>query len=300
MPSSRLWRAARAYAERNIYVFPLAPGTKLPLIKGGSGHLDATTDASAIDGWWRKTPMANVGIACAASGFVVVDVDTYKGGDDALGEFERVNGGRPRTWECLARGIHIYFVAGSGSSFRAHLTTPSCGVEVKHHGYVVAPPSIHPTGIVYTWDVGGHPTEIPVADLPPAWARALAARGPGIARAATGPARRSLLGAAFAAAEWLGADLVSGAACARCPWVGAHTDGRGDGADSSTVILPPTTDLRLGRYHCSHAHCRGRDLSEVMAALPRKAIAVAGHEYPREMGVAIRWIARAAAGARKQ
>ncbi len=39
------------------------------------GFKDATRDPEQINKWWDKWPMANIGIACGASGIVVIDID---------------------------------------------------------------------------------------------------------------------------------------------------------------------------------------------------------------------------------
>ncbi len=286
--TSPLLRAALFYARLGIHVFPVAPRSKEPLLRGGRGYHDASVDLERIRGWWRDAPMANIGIACASSHLVVIDVDTYRGGDDALADFEGKYGRTTRTWEALARGRHLYFRAPTEAKFRGHLLGADCGVEVKHHGYVVAPPSVHPSGITYRWDAGWHPTEAPVAEIPPSWLRAL---GSGRRRtpcaAAVGPARETFVGAAFATCGWLGPDLASGAVCAACPWAEQHSDGRGRGDDSSTVILPPTSAIRVGTFFCSHAHCTHRRTVDAVARLPRRALDAARRRFPREFGALV-------------
>ena len=49
---------ALGYARRGWEVFPLAVRDKVPLIKGGNGCLDATTDEDQIKKWWASTPAA--------------------------------------------------------------------------------------------------------------------------------------------------------------------------------------------------------------------------------------------------
>jgi hypothetical protein len=54
--------AALELARAAYHVFPLAPGSKVPL-RGSRGCNDATTDAGTIRRWWAQTPEANVGLA---------------------------------------------------------------------------------------------------------------------------------------------------------------------------------------------------------------------------------------------
>ena len=64
-----------------------------------------------------------------------------------------------------------------------------------------------------------------------------------------------------------------------CPWAKTHTTGE-DG-DSSTVIMPPTTDAGLGLFHCSHAHCVRRTTLDLLDALPVAALEAARKEHGR-------------------
>ena len=70
--------AALAYAKRSWTVFPCAPGpgpsTKRPLTK--DGWKDATTDAAAVEDFWKLYPKALIGVPTPqASGFFVADFD---------------------------------------------------------------------------------------------------------------------------------------------------------------------------------------------------------------------------------
>jgi hypothetical protein len=77
--------AARQLAGAGVPVFAGVPGGKQPL-PGSRGFLDATTEPSHIDNWWRRVPKANLAIPTGrASGLVVVDVDVHGvNGFDAL------------------------------------------------------------------------------------------------------------------------------------------------------------------------------------------------------------------------
>ena len=65
--------AAHRYADHGWFVFPAAPGGKVPMTE--HGYLDATTGHKQIQNWWRGEPNANVAIATGAPGPDVVDVD---------------------------------------------------------------------------------------------------------------------------------------------------------------------------------------------------------------------------------
>jgi len=280
-PLTCFGRAAIAYAARlRLHVLPLLPCKKEPCGRlVPHGFVDATIEAAVIERWWHLVPGANVGIACAPSGVIVIDVDPRNGGDDSLVEVERELGPLPRTWTVLTPGggAH-YYLRCDGADPIAGVLGP--GVDVKHRGYVAAPPSVHPNGGVYRWDSGVHPLEATIAQVPSIWlARMRTGRGP--PRASSGlDACESFLGVAFDALAWLGEPLPHGKRQVRCPWLPEHSDGRGDGRDSSTVIFPCAAGSTIGGFVCSHAHCAGRDVLSVVRCLPPEAIEAAARRFP--------------------
>src|ERR1017187_5513713 len=157
--------AALAYAARGLHVLPCQPRSKLPA--SGHGHRDATTDSAKITQWWDAMPRANVAMACAPSGVMVLDVDPRHGGDRTLAALEVELGKLPETVEARTGGPdggrHLVFRAPSGRL----VGTLGDGLDVKHDGYVIVAPSVHPSGGVYDWVRS--PVEHEPAALPPAW-----------------------------------------------------------------------------------------------------------------------------------
>jgi hypothetical protein len=266
-------RAALAYAQRfGWFVLPILRRSKVPhgrFVR--HGFQDATRDPDQIDRWWTADPRAGVAIGCVHSSLVVLDVDPRNGGDETFGRLERELGALSETPRVLtpSGGQHVYFVDSVGS----YVGTAGEGIDVKSAGYVLAPPSIHPNGGAYRWDVGAHPLEAPIAELPDAWLRHLTtAKARGVVLPSSGiDARDSYLGAAFEAMAWLGDVHSDGRRNVRCPWVHEHSDGRGDGRDSSTVIFARAQGATLGGFGCVHAHCTGRTWRDVLAVLPAAA-----------------------------
>lgn len=256
---SKMARAALAYPERlGFPVFPIAPRGKLPLISkraGGSGFHDATTDSRQIEAWWKRWPGANIGIALGdvAGGVFALDVDPRAEGDANLAALLAQHSQLPHTLEACTGGggRHIFFRGDVGSGVLEE------GVEHKGNGgYVVAPPSVHPNGRHYLWEISCRPNEVEIADAPDWLLGMLGSKK-----------RRSYfehekpvdpnsfaLGAAFKAAGWLGAELRPGVWAALCPNESQHTGG--ESFDSSTVIFAPEPGRYRGRFFCSHAHCR--------------------------------------------
>lgn len=155
-------RAALAYArELGWRVFPLRPRDKIPLA-GSRGFLDATISAEQITAWWTRHPDANIGIATgAASGVVAVDVDGPEGEASlaALGPMPQC------PTSSTGKGRHMYFAYAEGVGSSAGKLGEKLDVR-GDGGYIVAPPSTHPSGARYAWQPGCHPLHITLPALP--------------------------------------------------------------------------------------------------------------------------------------
>jgi hypothetical protein len=147
-----LHTAALELAEKGLAVFPCQPRGKAPACDAGL-HA-ATTDPERINRWWRAFPDLNIGIATGAvSRVFVLDVD----GDDGEASLRKLEGEHsilPSTVEVITgKGRHCYFQFGKhkiGNS-AGQLGT---GLDIRGDGgYVIAPPSIHPSGRSYAWSV---------------------------------------------------------------------------------------------------------------------------------------------------
>jgi hypothetical protein len=124
------------FLERGWSVLPLQARSKIPATKlVPKGYLSASSDPAKIERWFQDESL-NLGIACIQSGLVVIDIDD----DEMLAE-------ATDTYTVKTpRGFHLYYLAESGVTYAGKLRD---GVDVKHKGYVVAPPSIHPSGESY-------------------------------------------------------------------------------------------------------------------------------------------------------
>lgn len=152
---------ALAYAARGWAVFPLQARGKLPLTP--HGFKDATTDEALITQWWTRWPNANIGIATGGlSGIVVVDIDGERGQASfgaLAGEHETIE---TLVSETGGGGYHLIFDAGD-EAIRNSQSTIGPGIDTRGDGgYIVAPPSVHPTGALYQWT----DADAPIAALP--------------------------------------------------------------------------------------------------------------------------------------
>lgn len=136
------------YALHGWAVFPLRG--KVPAIRGGRGYLDATTNLEQVIAWWGgQYPGANIGIR-PPEPVVILDVDEH-GKDSGTATMKALTGEHGRLPETMTvqtggGGWHLYFKHPGGKITAERLP----GVDLKSHsGYVVAPPSVHPSGNLY-------------------------------------------------------------------------------------------------------------------------------------------------------
>ena len=154
---SHFAKIALSYQARGWIPIPIRPHDKRPLIEWRELQHRRPTEAE-ITAWWTRWPQANVGIVTGAiSGIIALDVD------------EGANlRGRHMPYTPLVqtgRGRHYLFRHPGFPVPNAVRIEP--GLDVRGDGgYVVAPPSIHPSGKRYEWIVS--PEEVEPAD-PPAW-----------------------------------------------------------------------------------------------------------------------------------
>ena len=141
-------RAAVKWAEKGLYVFPICQQEKIPL-PGSRGFLDATCDPSEVRKRFNGQGY-NIGLHPGASGHVVVDTDSAEGED----HLRRLWGAVPDTlsWT-TARGRHRLYKLPDGALVATHTAAPDLDLR-STGGYAVVPPSMHPSGVRYTFEDG--------------------------------------------------------------------------------------------------------------------------------------------------
>lgn len=155
---SALAEEAERYAGDSWPIFPVQTRGKKPLTE--HGFQDATTDPDIAAAWWRRWSDANIGLHCRD--FTVLDVDPRNGGNESLETLVEVHGPQFKdTVNVLTGGggIHYYY---RGST---HMSHAGQGLDVKSTGgYVILPPSVHPSGNSYEWEY--EPGEVDMLELP--------------------------------------------------------------------------------------------------------------------------------------
>lgn len=149
---------AVAYAERGWFVMPLKPQSKEPAPCLRHGYLDATLDIKQIERWFSK-PDLNIGLAIAQSNLVVLDFDIRNIASRTLWESYRRLCVTSNTHTVKTdNGYHFYYLADKSKQFKGKVIP---GIDIKHKGYVVLPPSIHPNGSTYHVINNVDPVELP-------------------------------------------------------------------------------------------------------------------------------------------
>jgi len=162
--------SALAYAERGIPVLPVwwlnrspsgalscacgTPGCTSPgkhpiprLVP--SGFKDATTAAAVIHKWWAQHPSANIGLRMGeVSGLIAIDVDGPAGYVSVKGKAFP-----PGPVSKTGKGEHRFY---KWPGFRVPPKVRLLpGLDVRgDDSYIVAPPSSHVLGKIYTWQDG--------------------------------------------------------------------------------------------------------------------------------------------------
>jgi len=162
---------ARSLVARGFSVFPVVHGTKIPAC--AKGFLDSSKKESQLLSWFSHRTL-NIGIHTGpASGCVVIDHDSYKGGL-ALSDLICELGALPKTFTVRTRagGYHLYFLQPEGRDLRSYNGQIGKNVDVRGTGgYVLA------EGSFVKEDKGGPAgdyvvvEDLPMAELPESWIR---------------------------------------------------------------------------------------------------------------------------------
>jgi hypothetical protein len=196
MTVSSALEAASMYAERLAWrVFPCQwEGTtrKRPLISGG--FRGASTERGQIERWWRRWPLALIGLPTGRpSSVVVLDVDRKGGvnGFDTLDELGAAILPVTPMAHTASGGLHLYFRAPereirNTAGARGRGLGP--GLDIRGDGgYVI----LAVPGSGYRWDPICHLGNTPIAPLP-AWAAPRKIVAPGLIKDASRPRVRGL------------------------------------------------------------------------------------------------------------
>ncbi len=134
------------------------------------GLKDAARDSDIIRRWWRDHPQANIGVPTGAPvGWIALDVDTYKDGENSLWSLEDKYGKLPLTvvQQTGGGGWHYLFRTPIGVRIKNSVENLGPGLDVRGDGgYIIVAPSNHVSGNSYCWEISSHPKDQSIADIP--------------------------------------------------------------------------------------------------------------------------------------
>lgn len=150
----------QAYVEHGWSLIPVEAGGKRPVGSWSRAQAERATPAE-VDAWVEEE--LNLGVVTGSlSGVVVIDCDT----EDAIHAVARL--GMPITPTATSgRGRHYFVKHHPGIRNSAGRIAPNVDIRGEG-GFVVIPPSTHPSGREYAW-VGGLGLEDVGLAEPPAW-----------------------------------------------------------------------------------------------------------------------------------
>lgn len=141
--------ALRPYIDIGAVLFPLPAGQKIPTGIITNWQTEASSDPAQIAHWAAANPGCNWAMCAAASGFIVVDIDTKKIGREAAWQewhticvswgIETIN----PTVQTPSGGWHIYARVPAGVD-RTALKQPALKpgvIDIRANGFVLIPPS---------------------------------------------------------------------------------------------------------------------------------------------------------------
>jgi Bifunctional DNA primase/polymerase, N-terminal/AAA domain/Primase C terminal 1 (PriCT-1) len=169
VPNISFLKYALFYATRMLWpVLPVREKEKDPPLTP-HGCKDASLDEAQVREWWKKNPRANIALATGVK-FWVLDIDPRHGGDETLRLLIAKHGPLPDTVQAMTGGGgRHYLFALPGNGFIIKSGKLGEGIDVKARGgYILAAPSIHPSGAPYAWD-GAVPIHKQVILSAPNW-----------------------------------------------------------------------------------------------------------------------------------
>lgn len=151
----------RQYLASGWLPLAMVPGEKKPAYKWKhlQDHRPPFTEAFLNP--WIQNPRYGVALLMRPSGLVVVDCDSLAAVQEAIG----LTGTRCNNMVLSTHGCHMYYRLPDGVPALRRIQCGASGkIDIMADGYMVAPPSLHPSGHRYEWACQG-----PLQDAP-AWA----------------------------------------------------------------------------------------------------------------------------------
>jgi len=145
---NELWKAGNGYLRAGLSV--LAVQGKVPHVRHcPHGFKSPLVDYAALERAVLDPSVTGLGLVCSPH-LWVLDIDKPEGWT-ALTEAGVFPLSVPTAVAITARGAHFWFRSDKAVETRPQGGRFLPGVDLKASGYVVAPPSEHPSGVNYRW-----------------------------------------------------------------------------------------------------------------------------------------------------
>lgn len=141
--------AAQSLAKNGIKVYPLSPGSKVP-VAGSHGEHDATNNSDTIKSWFNYNPNFNLAINLKASHLAVIDLDNHDGSTNGVQNYSMYIRNHGETYVDTLRtyteitprnGLHIFYKLNHDFGNKDIQLMP--GVELLTGKTVIAPSFIN-------------------------------------------------------------------------------------------------------------------------------------------------------------
>lgn len=166
--TKNILEVALHYQSLGLSVIPIQPRNKAPIPVGWERYSTMRSTKEEIEQWWGKTPDANIGIALGPANsedgryLFVVDQDVLKDENKVPilnedGSFKQKGDirGCPATLSQTTGSGGKQFFYWAPKGYIVGNPKPRPLIDVKgFRGQVLVPPSIHPNGKGYSWDMG--------------------------------------------------------------------------------------------------------------------------------------------------
>lgn len=152
---------ARQYVDRGLSVIPIEPRGKRPAIASWKVYQERQPTDEELLQWFDGTENNIAIVTGRVSNVAVIDLDS----EDAV-KFAQAHDFTDTATVKTARGLHLYCRYSEGENVRNFQKRDDLpDIDLRGEGgYVVAPPSVHESGIRYHWDRGLDTPLLPLPD----------------------------------------------------------------------------------------------------------------------------------------
>lgn len=151
------------YLDLDWNIMPIESSGKKPRLYKWEQYQNERVTPELAEEWWDfNWPLANIALICGQiSNIVVMDIDDISIVNMGITFEHRI----PETaMSKTSRGLHLFFKYPRGGKFPSF---KGQGFDLQSDGkYVIIPPSVHPTGAIYSWLIDPWYELEPFAELP--------------------------------------------------------------------------------------------------------------------------------------